>query len=50
VTTGAVYVLRLVDPEANRLTEVAVLIVVNLLTTVLRYVGLARWVHRRRKH
>jgi putative flippase GtrA len=47
MTTGALGLLHLIDPDPARALELAVLIGANLCATVMRYLAL-RWVFRRR--
>lgn len=47
VTTGTVVVVLELAPGAGRTTEVVVLLAADLLMTVLRFIGLDRWVFRR---
>jgi putative flippase GtrA len=49
ITSGALLALRVVDPGAPALVEIAVLAVASGLATVARYVGLRRWVFRDRR-
>ena len=44
LTTGAIAGLHLVAPGASRLTELAVLLVANLIATVVRFLLLRTWI------
>ncbi len=46
LTSGALDVLRGVDPQAPRLLEVSVLVAATLVATITRYLALASWVFR----
>ena len=48
MTSGALALLHLIDPDPARAVELAVLISANLCATVMRYLAL-RWVFRRRR-
>lgn len=48
LTTGAVVILLLLDPAASKAAEVITLLAADLLMTVARFVGLEKWVFRRR--
>ncbi len=47
VTTGAVLVLPAVFPDAGRTGELVTLLGANLVMTIVRFVGLDRWIFRR---
>jgi glycosyltransferase involved in cell wall biosynthesis len=48
VTSGSLLALHVVDPSPGRLVELAVLVAASVVATLVRYLGLRRWVFRER--
>jgi putative flippase GtrA len=50
LTTGAVGALHVVVPAANRMTELAVLLIANVIATLVRFLLLRSWIRPRAPH
>jgi putative flippase GtrA len=50
LTTGAVGALHVLVPAANRITELAVLLIANVIATLVRFILLRSWIRPRATH